>query len=320
MAITALDTATGSVVFPFDQGCTSATCRDPRCGAALMAVREVKAEDLVIRRSHWRHKVRSRCAARRESRGGETLWHTDWKMRCSDIERMEHHIVRETSKGRGSVRVADVLTKFGWVIEFQHSAISTRVVRGRERHYGGRVLWIVDCASSSNPNGDFTIEGDHVRWHAARDWVLASQCLVGVDTGSEILVLPTNFAAQLVGKHREQIRGESVIRYSYQRFTDEWINGDAHPLGDKFVSSWTLERRAKAKSREAARRDELVIEQSWRRAAYGNSVCSFSGDRKRLVWISDALIEVTMCSADYCISAASFDGWCHAHRPIVEKP
>ena len=319
MALTAVDPETGAVVFPFDNGCTKATCRDATCQASLVAVREAKFEDVTMRRSHWRHQVKVKCAtSRRGSASKETLWHANWKMRCNDAERAEYRHVIRRGPDRISVRIADVWTKFEWALEFQHSPITQLEVRRRENHYQGRVVWVVDCVSSGHVNGAFDVNGPYLRWHAAPDWLQHTRSLVAVDDGKNIHLLPPNFSSQLTG-NSERVFRDSVVSYDHAAWVEIWINGQTHPLGEHFVSNWTLERRDRAKDREMNRRMESMIEQSYRRAQYGSDKCSFQGDRGKLVYIQDRIFEVQICRVKTCHSAASFDGTCFAHTRIAEE-
>lgn len=313
MALTALDLDTGSVVFPFDNGCRKAMCRDPHCRGQLVAVRESKYEDVTMRRSHWRHQVKVKCSTNRGAAGSkETLWHADWKSRCGDPERVEYRHALRRGPDRVSVRTADVWTRFSWALEFQHSNISLREARRRENHYQGKVLWIVDCASERNPNGAFDVDGAYIRWHAARDWIGHTRALVAVDDGVSIHLLPPNFAAQLK-TNRDRIYRDSVVTYDHAAFVEIWINGAEHPLGPAFASNWTLERRERAKSRELNRQIEALVESSFRRARFGSLKCTYGGDRGRLVYIQDRMFQIEMCKVDGCRSAASFDQTCYAH-------
>lgn len=60
------------------------------------------------------------------------------------------------------MRRADVLTPFGWCIEVQHSAIAAKTIRARENHWNGKVLWLVDAASSDR-QVDFSIDEHRAR-------------------------------------------------------------------------------------------------------------------------------------------------------------
>lgn len=317
MALTALDPSTGSVVFPFDNGCSKATCRDPHCRASVVAVRESKFEDVTTRRSHWRHQVKVRCTTNRgTARSKETVWHSEWKAQCNDPDRVEYRHAVRRGPDRVAVRTADVWTRFSWALEFQHSNISSREARRRENHYQGRVLWIVDCASVNNPNGAFDVDGAYIRWHAARDWIGQTRALVAVDDGICIHLLPPNFSAQLT-TNRDRIYRDSVVTYEHAAFVEIWINGCEHPLGPSFASQWTLERRERAKSRELNRQMEAMVESSFRRARYGSAKCTYGGDRSKLVFIQDRIFEIELCRVDGCHSAASFDQTCYAHSSAL---
>jgi hypothetical protein len=319
MALTAVDPKTGSVVFPFDNGCSKAECRDVNCRASVVAVREAKYEDVTMRRSHWRHQVKVKCSSsRRTSASKETLWHWDWKMRSSDADRVEYRHAVHRGPDRVSLRVADVWTKFDWALEFQHSAITQLEVRRRENHYSGKVVWIVDCASEGHVNGAFDIDGPYLRWHAAPEWLRHTRSLVAVDDGQRVHLLPPNFSTQL-STSGERIFRDSVIAYEHAAWVDIWINGSTHPLGDEFATNWTLERRERAKNRELNRQIESMIEQSFRRAQYGSDVCSFRGDRRKLVFVQGRMFDISICQLEGCNSAASFDGTCHAHSLRVEE-
>lgn len=319
MALTALDPESGSVVFPFDNGCTKATCRDSNCQASLVAVKESKFEDVTTRRSHWRHQVKVKCSTnRRIAASKETAWHVDWKMRCHDPERVEYRHALQRGPDRVSVRIADVWTKFSWALEFQHSAITQLEVRRRENHYQGKVVWIVDCASQASVNGAFDIDGAYARWHAAPDWISHTRSLVAVDDGANVHLLPLNFSEQL-STNRERIFRDSIVTYEYPAWIQIWINGDGHPLGADFASKWTLERRERAKDREHRRRIESMIESSFRRARYGSDLCTYRGDRGRLVIIQDRSFQIDICQVETCISAASFDRTCYAHSVTNEE-
>jgi len=317
MALTALDPHTGSVVFPFDNGCSKATCRDAECQASLVAVKESKFEEITTRRSHWRHQVKSQCrTSRRVAASKETPWHMNWKWQSCDAERVEYRHALQRGPDRVSVRTADVWTKFHWALEFQHSAIGQLDVRRRENHYKGKVVWIVDCTHGDN--GAFDIDGPHLRWHAAPEWVRHTRALVAIDDGDHVHLLPPNFSQQL-STSRERILRQSVVTYEHAAWVELWINGDVHPLGTDFASTWTLEKRERAKDKERNQSMDSMIEASFRRARYGSASCSFRGDRTKLVFIQNKLFEITICQIETCNSAASFDGTCYAHTMPTEE-
>jgi hypothetical protein len=104
---------------------TVGRCSSPTCGARMIA----KCGRIYI--WHWAHDG-SDCDPWHEP---ETDWHRWWKSRaapeCSEVWLPPHS--------------ADIRREDGYVIELQHSAISTEEIGERERFYG-RVAWVFDAA------------------------------------------------------------------------------------------------------------------------------------------------------------------------------
>lgn len=98
----------------------------PSCGG------DVLAKCGSIKAWHWSH-VAADCDPWSEP---ETEWHLNWKRRfppeCREVVIGNHR--------------ADVRTKNGIVIEFQHSSISVEEIRDREAFYGERMMWVIDGA------------------------------------------------------------------------------------------------------------------------------------------------------------------------------
>lgn len=101
-------------------------------GACPGCRRPVLAKCGEIVRSHWAHLPNTDCSW--ANHPGETPWHADWKLTCSDAARVEHT--------NGDHR-ADVISPAGHAIEFQHSPIDPVSIRARERHWV-RGHWIYD--------------------------------------------------------------------------------------------------------------------------------------------------------------------------------
>lgn len=87
------------------------------------------------RASHWAHKGTLMCDPWWEN---ETEWHLNWKALFPDTWR---EIVHKAADG--TRHIADIKTEHGWVIEFQHSAITPEERRSRDAFYG-RIIWVVD--------------------------------------------------------------------------------------------------------------------------------------------------------------------------------
>ena len=97
-------------------------------------------------RWHWAHKGRRTCDPWQES---ETEWHCRWKnafpLECQEVV----HVDSQTQKQH----IADVKTQTGFVVEIQHSPISTAEVQSRENFYQD-MIWLVDARDLA---GDFAL-------------------------------------------------------------------------------------------------------------------------------------------------------------------
>jgi competence CoiA-like predicted nuclease len=111
------------------KGISDATC--PVCGEVVIP----KCGE--IRMHHWAHKTKQNCDPWWES---ETEWHREWK-NCFSKEFQE--IIMYDNE-TGEKHVADVKTKTGFVIEFQHSAMKREEQVSREDFYKNMV-WVVDA-------------------------------------------------------------------------------------------------------------------------------------------------------------------------------
>lgn len=107
-------------------GPRAAGCRD--CGGPVYA----KTGSVITH--HWSHypNTERECAT---AGMPETEWHRGWKARCEDAERIEVAVGN---------RRADVLTRYGWSIEFQHSAQTREQIHTRRRDWKGRLVWCFD--------------------------------------------------------------------------------------------------------------------------------------------------------------------------------
>jgi competence protein CoiA len=85
---------------------------------------------------HWAHKSKMHCDLWWEP---ETEWHREWKNRFPK----EWHEVVLFDSVTNEKHIADVKTRRGLVIEFQHSPIKPDEMKARERFYDNMV-WIVD--------------------------------------------------------------------------------------------------------------------------------------------------------------------------------
>ncbi len=147
--------------------CT-ATC--PLCGGEVIA----KCGSIVT--WHWAHRALD-CDPWAEP---ESTWHIQWKNRFN--EQCREFII-------GNHR-ADILASNGWVVELQHSPISSGEIRLRERFYGDRMVWVLDLEQFlahfvfRSKDGYTTF-----RWKWPRKSWWAAQRSVFLDFGGDMLFL-----------------------------------------------------------------------------------------------------------------------------------
>lgn len=108
----------------------------PNCGSKMIA----KCGSIKV--YHWAHKGIRNCDSWWEN---ETAWHRDWKNNFPiEWQEIIMHDERTNEK-----HIADVQTKGGLVVEFQHSFISANERIARENFYQNMV-WIVDGTKLEN--------------------------------------------------------------------------------------------------------------------------------------------------------------------------
>ena len=101
----------------------------PSCGSDLIA----KCGDLKV--NHWAHKGNRNCDPWWEN---ETDWHRSWK----DKFPIEWQEVVQFDEN-GEKHIADVKTKTGWTLEFQHSFLNPEERQSRNAFYP-KLAWVVD--------------------------------------------------------------------------------------------------------------------------------------------------------------------------------
>ncbi|MBK7289587.1 MAG: hypothetical protein IPI78_04680 [Chitinophagaceae bacterium] len=102
----------------------------PICNSELIA----KCGDRKI--NHWSHKAIRNCDPWWEP---ESEWHRSWKNNFSQ----DWQEVLLLDKNTNEKHIADIRTKNGLVIEFQHSPISSQERLSREKFYM-TMFWVVD--------------------------------------------------------------------------------------------------------------------------------------------------------------------------------
>ena len=102
-------------------------CRS--CGEIMIA----KCGD--IRVDHWAHKAQHKCDSWWEK---ETEWHRNWKENFPDEWQEIIHKAPD-----GEKHIADVKTKEGCILEFQHSYLNDEERSSRNDFYN-KLIWVVD--------------------------------------------------------------------------------------------------------------------------------------------------------------------------------
>ena len=107
-----------------------------------------------IRIWHWAHQGSPSCDPWWET---ETEWHRSWKGQFPEEWQEVIHKAEQ-----GEKHIADVKTKRGWAIEFQHSYIKPEERRLREAFYS-KLIWVVHGLRRTRDLDQFTRA-----WHAGR--------------------------------------------------------------------------------------------------------------------------------------------------------
>lgn len=102
-----------------------------------------------IKVKHWAHKSQCECDHWWEN---ETEWHYSWKnnfpVECQEIR----HRAED-----GEWHIADVKTKQGYILEFQHSFLKSEERLARNNFYGNKLIWIVDGLKRSKDLSKFDL-------------------------------------------------------------------------------------------------------------------------------------------------------------------
>jgi hypothetical protein len=106
---------------------------------------------------HWAHRVQTKCDHWWEN---ETLWHRTWKQKFPND--WQEVIV----KGRNDdLHIADVKTKVGLIVEFQHSYLTEIEQEEREQFYGN-MIWVVDGCNGNSGYGSLM---ENIQFWLVRD-------------------------------------------------------------------------------------------------------------------------------------------------------
>jgi competence protein CoiA len=110
-------------------------------GQCPICLQPVTAKCGVQRAWHWAHDSKKDC----DSWWEETEWHRAWKSRFP----LEWQEVVLYDTQSGEKHLADIRTKHGLVIEFQHSPLDPQERVARESFYKN-MIWIVDASHRKN--------------------------------------------------------------------------------------------------------------------------------------------------------------------------
>jgi hypothetical protein len=99
----------------------------------------------------------------------ETEWHRNWKT-CfpEDCQEVPHRAPD------GALHIADVKTRHGRVLEFQHSSLPDAERRARENFYGG-MYWIVDGLRLQRDKSQFSEQLRYAELASVRPWTMISR-------------------------------------------------------------------------------------------------------------------------------------------------
>ena len=202
-------------------------------------------------------------------------WHVWWQSQSDDAARIEVTDVN----GSGDVRRADILTKFGWCIEVQHSPILAKTIHARENHWNGKVLWLVDAASEDR-QVDFSIDRQWARLDGR--WVHHLSTLVAVDDGASVWRFPPS-----VMRSAGEIRSNSsyVKRLDRDDFIRSWINADHAPFVKEPDTKWRKDaaKRAARSKADVELRERLALARALREQRQADLACEYQGQRSNLI-------------------------------------
>lgn len=119
---------------------------------------------------YWSHLAGADCDRWTEPM---TAWHCEWQERfpwdCREVVLPPHR--------------ADVRSPSGWVLEFQHSALSVDEIEERENFYG-HMVWVFDLTGFERGDGRLVLDGNggQLLWNSPRVSWLKAQKGVYLDT------------------------------------------------------------------------------------------------------------------------------------------
>lgn len=200
-----------------------ATADGPAVAACPGCASPMRAKRGTVVVHHWAHlpDPDRQCVSE-----GETEWHLGWKNRAGDPDRIEVAVGN---------RRADVLTPYGWAIEFQHSPLSPPDIAARERDWRDRMLWVYDGLEAfaeerleiNQPPGR-AYWSFKWRWHKRH--VAASKVPTFIQVKPDTLLF--------VGRWYPKSPGDPLRGYGWRLTDDDFeqhvMNGTKPPVPPKF--------------------------------------------------------------------------------------
>lgn len=99
---------------------------------------------------HWAHKTKCECDRWWEN---ETEWHRAWKNHFP----IEYQEIKHKDESSGEWHIADVKTKHGQILEFQHSFLKDEERQSRNKFYAGKLVWVVDGLKRIKDKSNFDL-------------------------------------------------------------------------------------------------------------------------------------------------------------------
>src|SRR6218665_3696191 len=109
-----------------------------------------------LRLHQWEHQNRPVCD---NWCGPETVWHRSWKNHFPQ----SWHENFLTDELTGDKHIADILTDYGFVVEFQHSHITPDERASRE-HFCKNMVWVVDGTRLKRDHARLLRKQKKFRW------------------------------------------------------------------------------------------------------------------------------------------------------------
>jgi len=161
----------------------------------------------------------------------ETQWHIDWKT-IVGIDSCE--VIVEKS---GERKIADTITPKGFVVEYQHSSISTKEIKDREAFYE-KMVWVFDLREPRS-KGRFEIrKGDIEAPYSTFRWLHAWKRLAYCTKPVFLHLGP--YAYEYYGGFINVIPGPDLM-FKVEKFYNKGKYGWGHLRNTEIFKKWLVE-------------------------------------------------------------------------------